>query len=154
MFLTQIVKGEMQKVNLCEACSKEKGVTDPTGFALAETPLGFGHGEKIETQPQEKTCPACGMPQSTFRKPADLGPRQMLRCLRGGTRKSSQGHAQGHPAHREVPERAAAQAAPAARLAELRTALDEAVAAEKFEEAARLRDEILRFRETSNFLLP
>ena len=36
VFLTQILKGELQKVNLCEACSKAKGVTDPTGFALAE----------------------------------------------------------------------------------------------------------------------
>ena len=36
VFLTQIVDGKMQKVNLCESCSKEKGVTDPTGFALAD----------------------------------------------------------------------------------------------------------------------
>ena len=40
VYLTQIVKGEMQKVNLCEACAKEKGVTDPTGFALADALLG------------------------------------------------------------------------------------------------------------------
>lgn len=73
VFLTQIVKGEMQKVNLCEACSKERGVTDPTGFALAEMLLGFAHGEKIETQPQERACPACGMPQTTFRKTGRLG---------------------------------------------------------------------------------
>ena len=31
VFLTQIVDGKMQKVNMCESCSKEKGVTDPTG---------------------------------------------------------------------------------------------------------------------------
>lgn len=73
VFLTQIVKGEMQKVNLCEACSKERGVTDPTGFALAELLLGFAHEEKIETQPQERACPACGMPQTTFRKTGRLG---------------------------------------------------------------------------------
>src|SRR5467141_3555666 len=33
VFLTQILEGKMQKVNLCDACSKEKGVQDPTGFA-------------------------------------------------------------------------------------------------------------------------
>ena len=42
VFLTQIVDGKMQKVNLCESCSKEKGVTDPTGFALADLLLGLG----------------------------------------------------------------------------------------------------------------
>ena len=42
VFLTQIVDGKMQKVNLCEGCSKEKGVQDPTGFALADLLLGIG----------------------------------------------------------------------------------------------------------------
>ncbi len=38
----------MQKVNLCDACSKEKGVQDPTGFALADLLLGIGAAEEIE----------------------------------------------------------------------------------------------------------
>lgn len=75
VFLTQIVKGEMQKVNVCEGCAKDNGITDPMGFLLAETlkDMGLTHGEKIETQPQERTCPACGMPQTTFRKTGRLG---------------------------------------------------------------------------------
>ena len=52
VYLTQIVKGEMQKVNLCEDCAKEKGVTDPTGFALADALLGMdsdqGKGESVD----------------------------------------------------------------------------------------------------------
>ena len=48
VFLTQIVEGKMQKVNLCENCSKEKGVTDPTGFALADLLLGLGAAQEIE----------------------------------------------------------------------------------------------------------
>ncbi|MFM8809364.1 MAG: excinuclease ABC subunit B, partial [Chthoniobacterales bacterium] len=42
VYLTQIVEGKMQKVNLCEACAKEKGVSDPTGFAMADLLLGLG----------------------------------------------------------------------------------------------------------------
>jgi len=38
--LTQIVEDEMKKLDLCEACAKQKGVTDPTGFSLAELLLG------------------------------------------------------------------------------------------------------------------
>ena len=40
VYLTQIVEGKMQKVNLCEHCAKEKGVSDPTGFAMADLLLG------------------------------------------------------------------------------------------------------------------
>ena len=36
VFLTQIVDGQVRKVNLCEQCAGEKGVTDPAGFALAD----------------------------------------------------------------------------------------------------------------------
>ncbi len=42
VFLTQIIEGKMQKVNPCDACSKEKGVQEPTGFALADLLLGVG----------------------------------------------------------------------------------------------------------------
>jgi protein arginine kinase activator len=34
--LTQIINGKMQKVDMCESCAKEKGVSDPTGFSLAD----------------------------------------------------------------------------------------------------------------------
>ena len=152
VFLTQIVKGEMQKVNLCEGCSKEKGVTDPTGFALAEMLLGFGHGEKIETVPQERTCPACGMPHTTFRKTGRLGCAKcygvfgegmdnLLKAMHKGTR-----HIGKVPAGRT----AAKPPPPPAdnSLTEMRAALDAAIASEQFEEAARLRDEIRRLTET------
>src|SRR6266404_5025972 len=41
--LTQMVDGKTKKVDLCEACSKEKGVDDPTGFSLADLLLGLLH---------------------------------------------------------------------------------------------------------------
>ena len=75
VFLTQIVKGEMQKVNLCEGCAQEKGVSDPTGFALADILLGFGQSKPAVEMlvPGEKQCKACGMTQSSFRKTGRLG---------------------------------------------------------------------------------
>ena len=68
VFLTQIVGGKMQKVNLCEACSKEKGVNDPTGFALADLLLGMGAAQDIERSPNGITCPVCGFTQADFKK--------------------------------------------------------------------------------------
>ena len=45
--LTQMVEGKTKKVDLCEACSKEKGVDDPTGFSLADLLLGLGAAQDV-----------------------------------------------------------------------------------------------------------
>ena len=73
--LTQIVGEKMQKVDLCEACSKEKGVNDPTGFSLADLLLGLGAADEIEKQSEgtELKCPACGFTQADFKKAGRLG---------------------------------------------------------------------------------
>jgi len=68
VFLTQILEGKMQKVNLCDACSKEKGVQDPTGFALADLLLGIGAAEEIEKGAPTQKCPVCGFSQADFKK--------------------------------------------------------------------------------------
>ena len=34
--LTQIVNNQVHKVDLCETCAQAKGVTDPSGFSLAD----------------------------------------------------------------------------------------------------------------------
>ncbi|MGH7997663.1 MAG: UvrB/UvrC motif-containing protein, partial [Opitutaceae bacterium] len=34
--LTQIVNNKVHKVDLCESCAQSKGVTDPSGFSLAD----------------------------------------------------------------------------------------------------------------------
>src|SRR5258706_495117 len=73
VFLTQILEGKMQKVNLCDACSKDKGVQDPTGFALADLLLGIGAAEEIEKGSATLRCPVCGFTQADFKKTGRLG---------------------------------------------------------------------------------
>jgi protein arginine kinase activator len=63
----------MQKVNLCDACSKEKGVQDPTGFALADLLLGIGAAEEIEKGAPAQKCHVCGFTQADFKKTGRLG---------------------------------------------------------------------------------
>jgi protein arginine kinase activator len=145
--LTQINKGEMHKVSLCESCSKEKGVTNPLGFGLAETLKSFTHGEKVPHQPQERTCPACGMPHATFRKSGRFGCARcyvtfadglesLLKAMHKGTRHTG-----------KVPAGFAATPDYTAKLEELRKSQEQAVQDEQFEEAARLRDEIRQLTE-------
>src|SRR5207249_1325491 len=73
VFLTQILEGKMHKVNLCEACSKEKGVQDPTSFALADLLLGLGATDELEKGAATQKCPSCGFSQADFKKTGRLG---------------------------------------------------------------------------------
>ena len=73
VFLTQIVGGKMQKVNLCEACSKEKGVNDPTSFELAGLLKGMGASQEVEKGAAALRCPVCGFSQADLKKTARLG---------------------------------------------------------------------------------
>src|ERR1700694_5678096 len=73
VYLTQIVDGNMKKINLCESCSKDKGVSDPTGFALADLLLGLGETQQVEQAPPTEHCPHCGFTQADFKKAGRLG---------------------------------------------------------------------------------
>ena len=74
VFLTQILEGKMQKVNLCDACSKEKGVQDPTGFALADLLFGIGAAEEIEKGALDaRNVRFADSPRPISRKPGRLG---------------------------------------------------------------------------------
>lgn len=143
VFLTQIVDGKMQKVNLCESCSKEKGVTDPTGFALADLLLGLGAAEEIEkSSPSGQRCPTCGFTQADFKKTGRLGCpacydtfaeglSSLLKAMHKGTR------------HRgKVPARLVRTLELGARVKQLQSDLEKAVAEENYEAAAKLRDEL------------
>ena len=93
VFLTQIQDGKMQKVNLCEACSKEKGVEDPKSFALADLLLGLGASEEIEKGTLTQKCPMCGFSQADFKKTGRL---------RGRLERAFKSDAQGHRAYRQI----------------------------------------------------
>src|SRR6266852_6330328 len=73
--LTQIVNDKMQKVDLCEQCSKEKGVNDPAGFSLADLLLGLGASQEMEqgSGGPDLKCSHCGFSQTDFKKAGRLG---------------------------------------------------------------------------------
>ena len=71
--MTEIVDGQMKKIDLCEECAKEQGVTDPKGFALADLLLGLGAASEMESGSGELECPACGFAQADFKKSGRLG---------------------------------------------------------------------------------
>ena len=142
VFLTQIVDGKMQKVNLCEACSKEKGVTDPTGFALADLLLGLGAAQEMERGGVVQKCPACGFSQADFKKTGRLGCATCYTTFAEGLGTLLKGMHKGTDHVGKVPARLAKSLERETQLKNLHRDLKKAVASEDYESAATIRDQI------------
>jgi len=163
IYLSQVADGQVQKVNLCKACADEQGVTDPTGFALAEMLEGMGKQETIRpaaaADGDELTCPSCRFTQSEFKKSGRFGCSecyhtfdQGLDTLLEAMHKRTQ-HVGKTPA--SFPQLPASDyepglpgpsmaPSPADKLSELKAELSKAVEDEDYEKAAQVRDEISR----------
>jgi protein arginine kinase activator len=142
VFLTQILEGKMQKVNLCDACSKEKGVQDPTGFALADLLLGIGAAEEIEKGASSQKCPVCGYTHGDFKKTGRLGCSSCYETFADGLSALLKAMHKGTEHVGKVPERAQRAVKLTHRMRTLNEDLQKAVAEENYETAASLRDQL------------
>ena len=145
VFLTQIVEGKMQKVNLCEACSKEKGVTDPVGFALADLLLGLGAAQEMERGGSVQKCPVCGFSQADFKKTGRLGCGACYHTFGDGLASLLKGMHKGTAHVGKIPARAQQSLERETQVKSLQRDLHKAVAAEDYESAAQLRDRLKQF---------
>jgi protein arginine kinase activator len=144
VFLTQIVGGKMQKVNLCETCSKEKGVNDPTGFALADLLLGMGAAQEIERSPSGITCSVCGFTQADFKKTGRLGCSACYDIFAESLESMLKNMQKGSEHVGKSPVSLLKNRQLDAQIKDLQSSLERAVAEEEYEKAADLRDQIRR----------
>jgi len=142
VFLTQIVDGKMQKVNLCEACSKEKGVTNPMGFELADLLLGLGAAQEIEKGATAQQCPACGFSQNDFKKTGRLGCPACYDTFSEGLSGLLKAMHKRTSHAGKIPARLMRSIELDARMKQLQRDLAKAVAEEKYETAAHIRDQL------------
>ena len=171
VFLTQIDKGKVQKVNLCKQCSKERGVDDPTGFALTELLAGLGTSVELEkpaapaTPPVESTkehqlalttttttsaavkCPVCGFTQAEFKKHGRLGCSACYDTFSESLGSLLKAMHKGTHHTGKRPARVARLQEIAERMKTLQADLQKAVRAEDYENAAGLRDQIQRLKD-------
>jgi len=142
--LTQIVGGKMQKIDLCEKCAKEKGVADPTGFSLADMLLGLGAAEQMKgtSVASELVCQQCGFTQPDFKKTGRLGCALCYDTFGEGLTSILKDMHKGTSHKGKVPTRLARNQIYESQIKELRKNLHQAIADEKYEEAAQLRDQI------------
>ena len=132
----------MQKVNLCEGCSKDKGVTDQTGFALADLLLGLGAAQEMERGGNTQKCLACGFGQSDFKKTGRLGCAACYQTFAEGLGPLLKGMHKGVAHVGKVPSRLAMTLERESRMKDLQRELRQAVTDENYESAAQIRDRI------------
>jgi len=143
VYLTQIINGQMTTVNLCEGCSKAKGVTDETGFGLAEAFLGVGQGAAVKhTAAEDVSCPACGFTQAQLKKIGRMGCPECYGTFREGLDSLLKAMHKGTKHIGKVPHRLVVESQANDKLSGLRDELATAVREERYEDAARLKAEL------------
>jgi protein arginine kinase activator len=151
---TKIVNGEKTEFHLCEVCAQEKGEHIPmmdSGFSIHQllsgllnfdTPYAEGGQAKSATQAGMLRCPTCGLTYTQFSKIGRLGCSDCYRAF-GERLVPLFRRVHGNIAHRgKVPERTGGRLRVRREIERLKEQLQQCVAREAFEEAARLRDRI------------
>ena len=144
--LTQMVEGKIKKVDLCEGCAKAKGVDDPAGFSLVDLLLDLGSAQEKAPEAPEATaepgCPTCGFTQTDFKKTGRLGCADCYEMFADPLRGLLKNMHKGSRHTGKTPGGARNDGPSPEQIQALQERLAEAVAAENYEDAARLRDQI------------
>lgn len=148
--LTQIVNNQIKKLDFCEDCPHQKGMADTAGYSLADllaqSEQSLAQLAGGAAQAAALSCSRCGMTPAQFKKTGRLGCAQcyvdlapMLEPMLGNMHKGTR-----HIG--KVPKGMMDRVALKRRMGDLREQLQGAVREERFEDAAKLRDEIERLR--------
>jgi protein arginine kinase activator len=138
--LTQIVNNKVHKVDLCETCAQQKGVTDPSGFSLADLLLKASLNS--EGASQGIRCEQCGFAQADFKKHGRFGCPACYESFKGLLEPMLESMHKGTAHTGKIPHAALNRKSLYDRLTKLELGLTEAIKSERYEEAARYRDEI------------
>lgn len=144
--LTQIVKNKIHKVDLCEACAQAKGVTDPAGFSLSDILVK----DTLDASAEHAglRCPECGLTQQDFKKHGRFGCPSCYVTFEGMLKPMLGNMHKGVVHVGKQPKKVLERRSIYDRLTELETELTLAIKSERYEDAARYRDEIRQFQES------
>lgn len=152
---TQIVNGQMQKLDMCETCPKAQQMKSPMEFGLMEHLLGIAMQKGLKQQIVSLSgtaCEACGYTENEFKRTGRLGcPRcydvfvlpktDLLQKIQ-----DSNLHKGKFPKNQE-------KRALKVRILNLTKELNNCISKEEYEQAAKIRDQIkiLQEEETKTF---
>lgn len=151
--VTQVIDGKVKKLHLCEGCAVKSGLDIENPSALTDMLLGVGIQKseqgKLAKPASDKTCQQCQMRFSDFKKTSRLGCPACYDSFAEELEFMLEGLHRGTQHVGKIPARAAGFCKNQAEQSKLRQALEEAVGAENYEEAARIRDQIRSCEEGS-----
>ena len=148
--LTEIINEQITKLNLCEACAKEKGSEAEQHFGIADLLSALSDVE-VSTPTSgaavKNKCPHCGLTYEDFKKIGRLGCSEcyttfkaslapLLKRIHGSHQHMGKTPDPGHLKEQKVSSKLHEE------LEEVKQDLLKAVKKEEFEEAAALRDKI------------
>jgi protein arginine kinase activator len=143
---TQIISNKVHNVDLCEDCAKKKGVTNPGGFSFADVLLKAAPGP--DAMPVVR-CEQCGFTQNDFKKHGRFGCPACYDAFKGMLEPLLDGMHKGTKHEGKVPRTAMDRQSLYDRMTKLESELTDAIKAERYEEAARYRDEINQMKQAA-----
>jgi len=143
--LTEILNDQMSELHLCEECARQKSMAMEQQFGLSDLLAGMADSEKPEKETEtikNLKCPNCGLTYADFKKTGRLGCGvcyntfsrylgPLLKRIHGSTQHTG-----------KSPLKVSNSLRKGIDIQTLRTRLQNAIQAEAFEEAAKLRDQI------------
>jgi protein arginine kinase activator len=149
--LTQIVKNQIQKVDLCDDCARTKGVTDPEGFSLAEllkknATSGEEENDAGEPDLAGLVCEQCGCTPRDLRRSGRLGCAGCYEFLRPIVLPLLAGLHKGHQHRGKTPFRMLRRVTLQREITGLEQRMLEEVQKENFEGAAQCRERLETLR--------
>lgn len=144
--LTQIINNQIHKIDLCEDCAEQKGITDPSGYSLADLLVKPDASEAPEIN--ALSCPECGCTQREFKKTGRLGCGVCYETFGGIVTPALVSMHKGDTHRGKVPKRAIERKSYVDRLGSLESDLEDAINSERYEDAARVRDEIIELKKS------
>lgn len=145
--LTQIINNQIHKIDLCESCAEKKGITDPNGYSLADLLIKPGQGEETFEE-AALTCDSCGYTQREFKKTGRLGCPECYESFASLIKPALGGMHKGETHKGKYPAKALVRKSSQERLNALEVDLQNAIEGERYEDAARFRDEIIELKKS------
>ncbi len=150
--ITHIINGKFQKVNLCEECAQGQGMSEVGEGALTDLlqqVVGGLGGEPRDTEEAGIKCPDCGYSMARLRSTGRMGCPDCYSHFQALIRPSLKGMHK-HTEHTgKVPHRSLKRQGTLRRMRELNEEMHQAVRDERYEDAARLRDELNEYKKIS-----
>ena len=152
--LTQVIDGEVKKLNLCQGCAQKNGIDLNSPISITDVLLGLGSQAGMKKGPSmaselDLSCSRCQMTRAEFKTNARLGCPECYSSFMGELNALMQAmhHSRQHVG--KIPARQGIEARITAQIASLQKDIETAIAKEEYEVAANLRDKIRALKESS-----